>query len=113
MTTTGLPGDVDAGAAGFEPTAAAGVPADPGAVPGGAAVPAPVIPPAPPAPVNVEDDAVLPAAGLPASSPGGARRPFEVLGHVEMSVTVELGRTRMPVRQLLSLAPGSVIELNR
>jgi len=30
-----------------------------------------------------------------------------------MTVTVELGRTRMPVRQLLALSPGSVIELNR
>ena len=35
------------------------------------------------------------------------------MANVEMTVTVELGRTRMPVRQLLSLSPGSVIELNR
>ena len=32
---------------------------------------------------------------------------------VEMVLTVELGRTRMSVRELLSLAPGSVVELDR
>jgi flagellar motor switch protein FliN/FliY len=30
-----------------------------------------------------------------------------------MEVTAELGRTRMSVRDLLSLAPGAVIELDR
>ena len=30
-----------------------------------------------------------------------------------MDVTVELGRTRMTVRELLSLAPGAVVELDR
>lgn len=40
-------------------------------------------------------------------------RSMDALSDVEMSVTVELGRTRLPVRHLLSLSPGSVIELNR
>ena len=62
-------------------------------------------------------------AGLPAAPPAAApapgsgaragRRSLDVLANVEMSVTVELGRTRMPVRHLLALSPGSVIELNR
>jgi flagellar motor switch protein FliN/FliY len=30
-----------------------------------------------------------------------------------MELTVELGRTRMPVRELLALAPGDVLELDR
>jgi flagellar motor switch protein FliN/FliY len=30
-----------------------------------------------------------------------------------MEVTAELGRTRMSVRELLSLTPGAVIELDR
>jgi flagellar motor switch protein FliN/FliY len=30
-----------------------------------------------------------------------------------MEVTVELGRTRMTVRELLALAPGAVVELDR
>ena len=63
---------------------------------------APVTPPAPP------------AAPTFASTGGrSGRRSLEVLANVEMTVTVELGRTRMPVRQLLALSPGSVIELNR
>jgi flagellar motor switch protein FliN/FliY len=44
----------------------------------------------------------------------GDRRPaFDLLHDVEMEVTAELGRTRMSVRELLSLAPGAVIELDR
>ena len=36
-------------------------------------------------------------------------RGLELLRDVEMEVTAELGRTRMSVRELLSLAPGTVI----
>ena len=39
--------------------------------------------------------------------------PLELLNDVELGVTVELGRARMPVRELLSIIPGSVIELDR
>ncbi len=38
---------------------------------------------------------------------------IDMLRDVEMEVTCELGRTRMTVRQLLALAPGDVIELDR
>ncbi len=38
---------------------------------------------------------------------------LELLRDVEMEVTAELGRTRMTVRELLSLAPGAVVELDR
>lgn len=38
---------------------------------------------------------------------------LELLRDVEMEVTVELGRTRMTVRELLSLSPGAVVELDR
>jgi flagellar motor switch protein FliN len=56
--------------------------------------------------------------GVPAGAPGaavamGARAGLELLHDVEMEVTAELGRTRMSVRELLSLAPGTVIELDR
>lgn len=40
-------------------------------------------------------------------------RPLDLLHDVELAVTAELGRTRMSVRDLLSLAPGSVVELDR
>jgi flagellar motor switch protein FliN/FliY len=54
--------------------------------------------------------------GAPASELDGARipmRPLETLSNVELSVTVELGRTRLLMKDLLSLRPGSVVELDR
>jgi flagellar motor switch protein FliN/FliY len=38
---------------------------------------------------------------------------LKLIRDVEMDVTVELGRTKMTVRNILSLLPGSVIELDR
>jgi flagellar motor switch protein FliN/FliY len=35
------------------------------------------------------------------------------INNVEMSLTVEIGRTRIPVRDVLGLEPGAVIELDR
>jgi flagellar motor switch protein FliN/FliY len=63
----------------------------------------------------------LPAAGpsQPAPAVGGLAAtagrsgPIELLNDVEMGVTVELGRTRMLVRDILELSSGSVIELDR
>ncbi|MCW2820010.1 MAG: flagellar motor switch protein FliN [Marmoricola sp.] len=48
-----------------------------------------------------------------AAGPRGPRRGLELLNGVDMELTVELGRTRMAVRELLSLSPGDVIELDR
>jgi flagellar motor switch protein FliN/FliY len=42
-----------------------------------------------------------------------AGRPIELLYNVDMAVTVELGRTRMSMRDLLGLRPGKIIELDR
>lgn len=66
---------------------------------------------------------------LPAATPGplsygapgpvvagehvASRRGIEMLAGVDMEVTVELGRTRMAVRDLLALSPGAVLELDR
>jgi flagellar motor switch protein FliN/FliY len=61
-------------------------------------------------------------AGFPASTvpstPGVPTQRTETSGlnllrDVEMVLTVELGRTRMSVRELLAMAPGSVVELDR
>jgi flagellar motor switch protein FliN/FliY len=49
--------------------------------------------------------------GVPAQS--GGRTGLDLLHDVEMEVTAELGRTRMSVRELLSLTPGTVVELDR
>jgi flagellar motor switch protein FliN/FliY len=56
---------------------------------------------APPPPARIEV-----AAGV-------LRTGLDLLHDVEMEVTAELGRTRMSVRDLLSLTPGTVIELDR
>ena len=53
-----------------------------------------------------------PVPGVPAPAQP-QRRGLELLHGVDMEVTVELGRTRMTVRDLLSLAPGAVLELDR
>lgn len=62
----------------------------------------------------------MPAADVPtASIPGTAARlgagspPLDLLADVELAVSAELGRTRMQVRDLLALGPGSVVELDR
>lgn len=54
--------------------------------------------------------AAQPSPPVPAVAP---HRGLELLHGVDMEVTVELGRTRMTVRDLLSLAPGTVLELDR
>ncbi len=40
-------------------------------------------------------------------------RRLDLLLDVPLSVTVELGRTRMTIQELLSLGPGSVVELDK
>jgi flagellar motor switch protein FliN/FliY len=50
-----------------------------------------------------------------ASTPGvpTQRASLNVLYDVEMTLTAELGRTKLPVRQVLELTPGAVLELDR
>ena len=54
------------------------------------------------------ETAAIPMAGL-----AGGERSLDLLHGVEMTVTVELGRTKMLLRDLLALQTGSVIELDR
>jgi flagellar motor switch protein FliN/FliY len=56
-----------------------------------------------------------PGTGAMGGMTAGGNRSWgiEMLRDVEMEVTCELGRTRMTVRQLLALAPGDVVELDR
>ena len=53
--------------------------------------------------------AATPAAGFVPTP----RANMRMLYDVEMTLTAEIGRTRLPVRQLLDLAPGAVLELDR
>jgi flagellar motor switch protein FliN/FliY len=65
----------------------------------------------------VSDDAVhgfepgvLPASTSSTSSAGNS---LSALNDVQMVVTAELGRTTMPMRELLGLTPGVVVEIDR
>ena len=47
------------------------------------------------------------------SGAGEAPRNFELLLDIPLEVTVEIGRTRLAIRDLLRLGPGSVVELDK
>ncbi len=49
----------------------------------------------------------------PAAPQEAQGRKFELLLDVPLEVAVELGRTRMTIQELLSLSPGSVVELDK
>jgi flagellar motor switch protein FliN/FliY len=70
-----------------------------------------------PAATPTPDEAPAPVhefAPLPDESAGGiGAGNLELLHDVSLGVTAELGRARMLVRDVLSLSPGSVIELDR
>lgn len=51
-----------------------------------------------------------PAAAAPVSIPAGN---LGRINNVEMTLTVEIGRTRMSVRDVLGMEPGAVVELDR
>ncbi len=66
--------------------------------------------PAPSAPAAPEVTAPsAPAAAAPISVP----KQIDALAGVQMEVTIEIGRTRLPVGELLQLQPGQVLELDR
>jgi len=46
-------------------------------------------------------------------APAEAHRGLRLLQDVEMTLTAEIGRTRLPVRQVPELVPGTVLELDR
>jgi flagellar motor switch protein FliN/FliY len=53
----------------------------------------------------------LPDLGL-GTGPGDARD-LRLLADVQVELAVEIGRVKLPLRDLLSLAPGAVLELDR
>jgi flagellar motor switch protein FliN/FliY len=90
-----------------EPEAAA--PAEPeAAAPAPAAAPAaPAAAPAAPAP------AAAPAQAAPVFNPLSTPKQMDALAGVQMEVTIEVGRTSLPIGQLLQLQPGQIVELDR
>ena len=65
--------------------------------------------------VDLPEPAAAGAGAGSGATAGAAARSWgiDMLRDVEMEVTCELGRTRLTVRRLLSLAPGDVVELDR
>ena len=89
--------------------AAGSMPAPASAAPGGDGGPAPV----------AGGPAIRPAAfpdlggfGAPPPSAEPARSIDLLLG-VQLQVSVEIGRARLPIREVLALAPGSIVELDK
>ncbi|MEJ5913330.1 flagellar motor switch protein FliN [Pseudokineococcus sp. 1T1Z-3] len=87
----GTAGDADLAAAPLVPLLAAGEPGAWLSLSGAGDSPAPVLP------------------SVPLDGAAGMR----LLRDVEMTLSVEIGRARMTVRELLTLAPGRVVELDR
>ena len=58
------------------------------------------------------DQNVAPATA-PTARAGTAGDNLRLLYDVEMTLTAEIGRAKLPVRQVLELVPGTVIELDR
>lgn len=52
-------------------------------------------------------------AAAAAAAAAGKDRNLQLILDIPLKVTVELGRTKMPVSELLNLTQGSVIELNK
>jgi flagellar motor switch protein FliN/FliY len=52
-------------------------------------------------------------SSAPQTEPGGAPKNIDFILDIPMSVTVYVGSTKMAIRDLLQLAQGSVIELDK
>lgn len=63
----------------------------------------------PPSSVQSAGDSVF--KPLDKGTPSGSMRDLEMIMNIPVKLTVELGRTRITIKQLLELAQGSVIEL--
>ena len=99
------------------PATEAAAPAEPAP-----AEPAPAEPEAaaPAEPAPAEPEAAAPAAAPPApaqaaptSNPLSTPKQMDALAGVQMEVTIEVGRTSLPIGQLLQLQPGQIVELDR
>ena len=59
-----------------------------------------------------EDGDAVRRSGAPAESAGDSKT-FDVLLEVEMPVSISFGRVQLPLREVLKLTTGSIVELNR
>ena len=82
-------------------------------VPGGFDVPGAVAAPSTGGGGGGQDSFALPAFSRAHSKSGGAGGPIELLKDVDLNVKIELGRTHMLIEDVLRLAEGSVVELDK
>jgi flagellar motor switch protein FliN/FliY len=65
--------------------------------------------------VNAAADVMTPAAFAnltPGNNPAAAGNDINMILDIPVQLTVELGRTRIPIKHILQLAQGSVVELD-
>jgi flagellar motor switch protein FliN/FliY len=72
--------------------------------------PDPVAAGLPPLPANVR---MAQLDELPPATPTSGGANIEMLLGVNLQVTVEIGRTKLAIREVLSLTPGSIVELDK
>ena len=71
---------------------------------------------APPPPVEVSRQEAAPAArpeALDAQSPAAMSRTMDLLLDVDLPVSISFGRAQLPMKDVLKLTTGSIVELNR
>jgi flagellar motor switch protein FliN/FliY len=71
-----------------------------------------------PAEIAAEDSgagpgAVLPKPGAEADSPPARSRTLDLLLDVELPVSISFGKAELPMKEILKLTTGSIVELNR
>lgn len=67
-----------------------------------------------PAAVQPDSMAIVPTAGIPAPPLASVNtRNLDLLLDVEMPVSVSFGRTQLPLKDVIKLTTGSIVELNR
>jgi len=68
----------------------------------------------PPASAAENEETPAETAKPPESSPGSARsRTMDLLMEVELPVSISFGKTHLPMKDVLRLTTGSIVELNR
>ena len=65
------------------------------------------------APATAPTPAAAPATAPAAFSSMGTMKQMDALAGVQMEITIEVGRTSLPIGQLLQLQPGQIVELDR
>jgi flagellar motor switch protein FliN/FliY len=63
--------------------------------------------------VDQESQTVRPAMARTASRPAGTTNTLDLLLDVELPVSVSFGRSQLPLKDVIKLTTGSIIELNR